>query len=314
MATGSKTVIYAALVGNFAIAVTKFGAAMFTRSSAMFAEGIHSLVDTGNQGLLLFGLKRSKRAPDEEFPLGHGKEVYFWSFVVAILIFAVGAGVSLYEGVKHVFHPREITNPAVNYVVLAAAMLFEGVAWLFAWRGFRKAKGKLGYFAAVRHSKDPTLFVVLFEDSAAMLGLVVAFAGIALGQATGIREFDGIASILIGLILGATALWLAWESKGLLIGESATVEVRRRILEILRSHAAVTGVSELITLHMGPEQILVAASVDIDDKLPVSEVETSISDLNRVIKETEPQVMRVFIEVESPGMHREQLAEVRKRT
>lgn len=314
MATGSKTVIYAALVGNFAIAVTKFGAALFTRSSAMFAEGIHSLVDTGNQGLLLLGLKRSKRPPDADFPLGHGKEIYFWSFVVAMSIFAVGAGVSLFEGVKHVLHPREITNPGVNYVVLAAAMLFEGAAWFLAWRGFRAAKGKMGYLAAVRHSKDPTLFVVLFEDTAAMLGLVVAFAGIALAQFTGFGEFDGIASILIGLILGATAFWLARETKGLLIGESATVEVRHRLLGIIRSHAAVTGVSELITLHMGPEAILVAASLDIDDKLPVAEVEAAVSSLNRTIKEAEPQVMRVFIEVESPGLHRAQVAEVRRRT
>ena len=213
MATGSKTVIYAALAGNAAIALTKFAAAAFTGSSAMLSEAIHSVVDTGNQGLLLWGLRRAKRPPDERFPHGYGKEVYFWSFVVAILIFAVGSGVSIYEGIKHVQHPSEMTNPLVNYIVLGLAMVFEGTAWLIAWKGFRKAKGNMGYFEAVRSGKDPTLFVVLFEDSAAMLGLlVVAMVGIALTQVTGIPYFDGIASIVIGLILAGVAT-RGWPSR-----------------------------------------------------------------------------------------------------
>jgi cation diffusion facilitator family transporter len=303
VAAGSKAVIYAALFGNLAIAVTKFAASAFTGSSAMLSEAVHSLVDTGNQGLLLWGLRRSKRPPDAEFPLGHGKEIYFWSFVVAILIFALGAGISIYEGIKHVLHPRELTNPTINYVVLGVAVLFEGAAWLFAWRGFRKAKGRLGTLAAVHRGKDPTLFVVLFEDSAAMLGLLVAAAGIALGQATGIHEFDGMASIVIGLILGGVAIWLAYETKGLLIGESASAEICREIGRIVRSRPGISALSELLTLHMGPDSILVAMSVDFDDGLPSEDIEAAVGALNEEIRGAFPEVSRVFIEVESLGTH-----------
>ena len=203
MASGSKKVIYAALAGNACIAATKFVAAAVTGSSAMLAESIHSVVDTGNQVLLLWGLKRAARPPDEQFPLGYGKEVYFWSFIVAIMIFAVGAGVSVYEGIKHLIHPNPVERAGVSYLVLAMAAVFEGAAWWFAWRAFRAAKGKRGYLEAVHHGKDPTLFVVLFEDTAALLGLLVAFVGILLGQLTGIVYFDGGASVVIGLILAS---------------------------------------------------------------------------------------------------------------
>ena len=229
MAHSSKKVILAALIGNSLIAVTKFAAAAFTGSSAMLSEGIHSLVDTGNQVLLLYGLKRANKPPDELFPFGYGKEIYFWCFVVAILIFAVGAGVSLYEGVHHIRSPQPLHNVMVNYVVLALAMVFEGAAWYYAIRAFTRAKGKWGYLEAVQRSKDPSLFVVLFEDSAAMIGLIVAFLGIALTQLTGIEQFDGIASVIIGLILAGTAIWLAYETKGLLIGESANAHVIKDI-------------------------------------------------------------------------------------
>ena len=193
MASGSKKVIYAALIGNSLVAVTKFAAASITGSSAMFSEGVHSVVDTGNQVLLLFGLKQSQKPPDENFPFGHGKEIYFWSFLVAILIFALGAGISLYEGIEHVRHPTPIVNPMINYIVLGLAIIFEGGALYYAVKEFRRAKGNLGYFEAVRRGKDPALFVVLFEDAAAMTGLLIALVGIALGQATGRPVFDGIA-------------------------------------------------------------------------------------------------------------------------
>jgi cation diffusion facilitator family transporter len=225
LASSSKKVIIAALIGNGLIAVTKFIAAAMTGSSAMLSEGIHSVVDTGNQVLLLYGLRRSRLPADDRYPFGRGKEVYFWSFVVAIMIFAVGAGLSIYEGVDHIISPQHVENPTVNFVVLGLAMLFEGAAWLFAMREFSRAKGKWNYIQAVRRGKDPSLFVVVFEDSAAMLGLVVAFIGILLGQLTGIPYFDGAASIVIGLILGGTAAWLAYETKGLLIGESANPEL-----------------------------------------------------------------------------------------
>ena len=187
----------------------------------MLAEGIHSLVDTGNQGLLLYGLHKAKKPADEQFPFGHGKEVYFWSFVVAIRIFALGSGISLYEGVIHILHPEPVQNLLINYVVLGLALIFEGGAWFFAFKEFRQIKGSWSYVQAVQRGKDPTIFMVLFEDSAAVLGLLVAFLGIWLGQLTGMVYLDGIATFIIGLILGGTAIWLAYETKGLLIGESA---------------------------------------------------------------------------------------------
>ncbi|MGD8942000.1 MAG: cation diffusion facilitator family transporter, partial [Desulfobacterales bacterium] len=232
----SKKVIYAALMGNALIALTKFIAFFITKSSAMLSEGVHSVVDTGNQMLLLYGLHRAKRPADERFPFGHGKEVYFWGFVVAITIFTIGAGVSLYKGVHHILHPVPIENPSINYIVLACAMVFEGAAWYFAFTEFTKAKGKWGYFEAVQRGKDPSMFVVLFEDSAAMLGIIAAFIGIFLSQVTGNYVYDGMASVVIGFILAGTAVWLAYEIKGLLIGESARPEMVKNIKEIATAY------------------------------------------------------------------------------
>ncbi len=310
MASGSKKVIYAALIGNAGIAVTKFIAAGVTGSSAMIAEAIHSLVDTGNQILLLWGLKQSARPADDRFPFGHGKEVYFWSFVVAILIFAVGAGVSIYEGIKHLIHPHDIENPTVSYIVLTIAIVFEGVAWFMAWKQFRKAKGDHGYFEAVHRGKDPTMFVVLFEDSAALLGLVVAFVGIALGHATGMAFFDGAASIVIGLILASVAIWLAYETKGLLIGEAANPEIQKQIYDIVATQVGLNGVNELATMHMGPQNILVTLSVDFSDDLSGNDVESAITEMNRQIKAAIPEVRRVFIEAESWSAHRKQQQDI----
>jgi len=299
MASGSKTVIYAALAGNFLIAVTKFIAAAMTGSSAMLSEGIHSLVDTGNQILLLYGLKRAARPADEDFPFGHGKEIYFWSFVVAILIFAVGSGVSLYQGVTRIIAPHPITDPHINYIVLALALLFEGAAWGMALREFRRAKGKWGYIEAVKRGKDPTLFVVLFEDSAAMLGLLVALAGIYFSQLTGALWLDGAAAVIIGLILGGTAVWLAYETKGLLIGESANRRVVQDIRDLVRVNPRITHVNEILTMHMGPEFILVNISVDFADGMPSEHIEGTIAALDREIKRQHPEVKRIFIEAES---------------
>ena len=299
MASGSTRVIIAALVGNSLIAVTKFAAAAYTGSSAMLSEGVHSVVDTGNQLLLLFGLKRSRKPPDEDFPFGYGKEIYFWSFVVAILIFAVGAGVSLYEGVVRVITPHPVENVFVNYIVLGFAMVFEGGAWYFAFTEFGRVKGSRGYIDAVRQGKDPTFFVVLFEDSAAMLGLTVAFLGVWLGDVTGITIFDGIASIIIGLILGGTAAWLAYETKGLLIGEGANREVVDGIRRIVRAQPAVRHVNEVLTMHMGPEFILVNISVDFADNIRAGEMEEAAAHMDHQIKTSFPNVKRVFIEAEA---------------
>jgi len=298
MSASSTKVIYAALIGNFFIAIIKFIAASLTGSSAMLSEGIHSVVDTGNQMLLLYGLKQAKKPADKRFPFGHGKEVYFWSFVVAILIFAVGAGVSIYEGVHRILHPSAIENVMVNYIVLGLAIIFEGAAWLFALKEFKQQKGKWGYVEAVKRGKDPSIFLVLFEDSAAMSGLVVAFFGVLLTQLTGILIFDGIASVVIGLILAATAMWLAYETKGLLIGESANEEVVNKITELAKTHHAIEHVNEILTMHMGPEYILVNISVNFVDDVVADDIELAIDSLDKEIKAVFPKVKRIFIEAE----------------
>ncbi|MEX0322872.1 MAG: cation diffusion facilitator family transporter [Puniceicoccaceae bacterium] len=300
MAGSSKKVIIAALIGNGLIAITKFIAAGITSSSAMLSEGIHSLVDTGNQVLLLFGLKQSAKPADAEHPFGHGREVYFWSFIVAILIFAIGAGISIYEGIQHLLHPKGGSgNFMVNYVVLGLAMVFEGAAWYYAWKEFRKHKGEKGYLKAVHEGKDPTLFVVLFEDSAAMAGLIVAFFGVLLTDITGIHYFDGGASVLIGVILAITAAWLAYETKGLLIGESASKDDIAGIKQIAANHEEVKHVNEALTMHMGPQDILVNLSLDFADGITADRVEQVIADIDREIKDQIPAARRVFIEAEA---------------
>jgi cation diffusion facilitator family transporter len=299
VATGSTKIIIAALIGNALIAVTKFAAAAYTGSSAMLSEGVHSLVDTGNQVLLLFGLKQSRKPPDEDFPFGHGKEIYFWSFVVAILLFAVGAGVSFYEGVVRVVTPHPVENVFVNYIVLGFAMIFEGAAWYLAFKEFGRVKGSRGYIEAVHQGKDPSFFVVLFEDSAAMLGLLVAFVGVWLGDVTGNSVFDGIASMIIGLILGGAAVWLAYETKGLLIGERANREVVDGIRRLINTQPSVRHVNEVLTMHMGPEFILVNVSVDFSDNIRVGEIEETVARMDHQIKANFPNVKRVFVEAEA---------------
>ena len=308
MAAGSKKVIYAALVGNGLIAITKFIAASITGSSAMLSEGIHSVVDTGNQGLLLYGLRRASKPADERHPFGYGAELYFWAFVVAILIFAVGSGISIYEGVQKILHPHPISSPHINYIVLALAMVFEGVAWWIAFKEFATTKGKRGWLEAVQDSKDPSVFTVLFEDSAAMAGLIVAFIGVAGAQYTGIEALDGVASVAIGIILALTAALLAYETKGLLIGEAAapeTVSVIRKMAEAL---PVVHAVNEIRTLHRGPNDVLLAVSLDFENNLTAGKVEDAIHDLEIAIKQQFPVVKRIYIEVQSARDHAEEVA------
>ncbi|UCH72774.1 MAG: cation transporter [Rhodospirillales bacterium] len=301
--TESKKVIYAALVGNSLIAVTKFAAGVFTGSSAMLSEAVHSLVDSGNQWLLLYGMKRSRRPADDRHPFGYGMELYFWAFVVAILIFGVGAGVSIYEGVQRVAQPHPITNPAVNYAVLGLAMVFEGAAWWIAFREFNRMRGRRSWMAEIRFSKDPTVFTVLFEDSAAMLGLIVAMAGIAGAQAFDMPVLDGVAAILIGCILAVTAGLLAYECKGLLIGEGAGRAVVAGIRRIIGAQAGIKSINEILTMHLGPEDVLVNLSLDFTDGLSANDVESAVSAMERAIKETYPEVTRVFVEAQSAKGH-----------
>lgn len=299
MASGSKKVIFAALIGNGLIAITKFIAAFITGSSAMFSEGIHSLVDTGNQVLLLHGMRRARRPPDKRFPFGHGKEIYFWAFTVAVLIFAVGAGISLYEGVHQVLDPHPVTKPYINYLVLGLAMIFEGGAWYFAFVEFKRSKGQLGYIEAVMRGKDPTVFTVLFEDSAAMLGLFTALIGVALGDITGNWIYDGIASVIIGLILAGAAIWLAYETKSLLIGEAAMPRVVEGIRKLLVEAPGVERVNEVLTVHMGPEFVLLNVSIQFADDNTTPDLEYAIANLDSRIKQEFPIVKRVFVEAET---------------
>jgi cation diffusion facilitator family transporter len=297
---GSKKVIYAALAGNLMIAVTKFAAAFTTGSSAMLSEAIHSVVDSGNQILMLYGIRRANRPADEMHPFGYGMELYFWTFVVAVLIFAVGSGVSIYEGITALTgQAHELRDPLVNYVVLGAAMLFEGAAWTVAYREFRRIQGDRSFLLEIRRSKDPTVFTVLFEDSAAMLGLIVAAVGIALSHALGMPELDAVASILIGCILAVIAVLLAYESKGLLIGESASRGMRDSIRRIVDETPGILATNELLTMHLGPQDILLNLSLDFADQLSSVDVEAAISELERRIKESHPEVRRVFIEAQS---------------
>lgn len=304
-AHSSRKVVYAALAGNLLIALTKFGAALYTGSSAMLSEAIHSLVDTGNQGLLLHGMKRAARPPDEGHPFGHGMELYFWAFVVAILIFAVGGGLSVYEGVLKVMQPHPLENVFVNYLVLGAAIVFEAGSWYVAFKEFRAGKGSSNYFMAVHGSKDPTVFTVLFEDSAALLGLAVALAGIFLGEVLGLPVMDGVASIVIGLILIATAILLAYETRSLLTGEAASPRVVDGIRKIVGEQPGITRTNELLTMHFGPQDVLVTLSLDFDDALSSARIEDAVSALEQRIKSAFPEVSRVFIEAQSWRAHRD---------
>jgi cation diffusion facilitator family transporter len=294
-AHSSKKVVYVALAGNAAIACTKFAAAALTGSSAMLSEGFHSVVDTGNQGLLLLGIRRSGREPTPEHPFGYGRELYFWAFVVAILLFGIGAGLSLYEGMQHLAHPEPVSDPLVNYLVLSLALVFEAGAWWVAFAEFRRIKGDMSYLEAIRRSKDPALFTVLFEDSAAMLGLLIAFAAIALGQATGNPTFDAWGAIAIGVVLAATAALLAYETKGLLIGESAEEQVVAGIRAVVSEDRRVTRTDGVLTMHMGPQDVLLNLNVEFRDGLTTEQVEAAITELEARIRRAYPQVKRISI-------------------
>ena len=269
----------------------------------MLSEAIHSVVDTGNQALLLLGMRRAAKPADSQHPFGYGMELYFWAFVVAILLFALGAGVSVYEGIDKLRFPQSLSDPHINFIVLGIVMVFEAAAWAVAFREFRKQKGSRGYLEGVRHSKDPAIFVVLFEDTAAILGLITAFIGIALSNHFDNPLFDAAASIVIGVILAITAIILALECKGLLIGEGASFTVVSGVKDIVEAHPGILAVNELLTMHFGPENILLNISIDFSDDLSSGGVERAISDLERQIKETFPEIKRLFIEAQSVTGH-----------
>ncbi len=295
-AQSSKTAIYAAIGANLAIAISKFTAAAFTGSSAMISEGIHSVVDTGNGLLLLLGIRRSQRAPDERHPFGHGKELYFWSLIVAVLIFAIGGGMSFYEGIAHIRHPKPLSDPTWNYVVLGMAACFEGVALYLAMKQFNTTRHGRSFIKALKASKDPGNFAVIFEDTAALLGLLVAALGVFLGHQLDNPYLDGVASLVIGLILSATAAFLAYESKGLLIGEGADPIVVAGLEKIIEDEPGIQSVRPPLTMHFGPNEVFLALDVNFKPELTAIEVEQAVVLLETNIRQAFPDIKRIFIE------------------
>jgi len=304
-AKSSKPVIYAALMGDVLVAFTKTGAAILTGSAAMTSEAVHSYVDTGNEILLLYGIHRSGRRPDLIHPLGYGRELYFWSFIVALLVFAIGAGVSVYEGIDHIRHPQPIQNPTVNYIVLTLAFLFEGSSWLFSLQRFKGAKGNLNFYNAIRQSKDPPSFIVLLEDSAAILGILVAAIGIFAAVKFQNPLLDGAASIAIGLILGCMAIFIARESKSLLIGEQADPSLHKSILSMATAQPAIARANGLLTVQLAPNQVMAALSLEFADNLTAPEIEDQVIDLERKVRAAHPEIVALFIKPQTDKTYRE---------
>jgi cation diffusion facilitator family transporter len=293
--TASTRTLVVALLANLGIAVSKFVAAAITGSSAMLTEGVHSVVDSTNQLLLMWGRRAAKRPPDILHPFGYGRELYFWSFVVAVLVFSLGAGVSVYEGIIHIVHPEPAVSPVIAYAVLLIAFVLEGWSTIEAYRDFREAKGKLGWIQAVRQSKDPPAFIVLLENGAAMAGIVAAAVGLMVSQLTGDPFYDGAASVVIGVILGFTAALLAYESKGLLIGEAADPEIVRNLDDLACGMPGVVGVGDVLTVHSSPDQITVMMNVDFDDTILARQVEQVVCRIEQEAQERWPQVRRLFV-------------------
>ena len=295
MLLNSKGVIYAGIVGNLLEAAIKFVAAVFTGSSVMMSEAIHSLVDTGNSLLLLYGMDRAKQTPDHTHPLGYSREIYFWSFVVAVLVFALGAGISLYEGIAHILNPEPIQNALVNYVVLALSAVFDGATWWLALRNFKGSVRYGGLFNKFKKSKDPTQFMVLFEDTAGLIGLIIAVAGTYFSVTFKLPVLDGVASVLIAIVLATTAVLLSIETKGLLIGETADQTTVDSILNLAGKMEGVVHANGVITTQIGPQQIIVALSLEFADELKTPDIERKVVELERRVRALHPAVTAVFI-------------------
>jgi cation diffusion facilitator family transporter len=296
----ANRVVLAAFAGNLAIAVTKFVAAAVTGSSAMLSEGIHSLVDTINELLLLYGLKRAARPADAERPFGYGRELYFWSFIVSLLVLALGAGASFYEGVTHLQNPHPIERPLINYGVLLASGIFEGSSWWIALKAFRATMGDQSYFQAFRDSKDPSTFTVLFEDSAALLGLLIALVGVAGAHLLHNPKFDGFASMGIGIVLAITSLLLARETKDLLIGEPAHPSVRKDILDMAEADPAIRKANGVLTVQLGPNNIVAALSIEFEDGLSTSDIEVCVNRVESAIRCKHPDIVVLYVKPQTP--------------
>jgi cation diffusion facilitator family transporter len=297
--TGTNRAVWAALAGNVLVAASKFIAAAVSGSAAMLSEAVHSLVDTVNELLLLYGIARSARPADRVHPLGYGRELYFWSFVVALLTFALGAGVSMYEGIDHLLHPVQIEHPAAVFSVLALSLAFEGASWLVGMRAFRAAKRTLGWWEAFRRSKDPPTFIVVFEDSAAILGIGAAAAGTAAALLSGDPRWDGVASVAIAVILAGVAGLLARESKELLIGERADPALSEAILRTASGIAGVCSANSILTVQLAPRNVIATVSLDFFDYLTAPDIERAVVELETRIRKLHPEVSALFVKPQS---------------
>lgn len=287
--------MYAALAANLAIMITKFIAAAASGSAALFSEGIHSAVDTGDSALLLLGLALSQRQASREHPYGQGLQVYFWTLVVAMSIFGAGGGVSIYEGIRHVAEPHPIEAIGWSYGVLGAALLFEGTSWLISLRNFRKVRGQASVWEGIKRSKDPTTFVIVLEDSAALLGILVAATGMTLARFAGIPAADGAASIVIGLLLVAVAIVLGRETWSLLLGEAATPELVRSIRDLARAQPGIVDAHLPRTMHFGPDAVHVDLDVEVDGELRAAQLVDAVNQLEAKVRERYPVVHRVQV-------------------
>lgn len=297
--SGTVLTVWAALAGNLMVALSKFVAAFMTGSAAMLSEAVHSLVDTVNEVLLLYGIARSARPADRSHPLGYGRELYFWSFVVALLIFALGAGVSVYEGVSRLIVPQPIERPGIIYAVLGLSLAFEGASWWISMRAFGAAKRNLGWWEAFRKSKDPPAFIVVFEDSAALLGILTAAAGTTAAIFTGDSRWDGVASLAIGVILAGVAVLLAQESKNLLIGERADPALSAAILHIASGITGVCSANSIVTVQIAPQSVIATLSLDFFDYLRAPEIERAVVELEARIRSSYPEVSALFVKPQS---------------
>jgi cation diffusion facilitator family transporter len=299
MAGGSKLVVYGAIGPNLAIAAAKFTAAFFTGSAAMLSEGIHSLVDSGNGLLILLGLSRATKPATEEHPFGYGKELYFWTMIVAVLIFAVGGGISLYEGWIHIQQPAPLTDPTWNYWVLGLAVLFEGIACSLAFREFNKTRGDAGFWQALRASRDPAVYAILLEDLAALVGLVIALGGVYFGHLLNNPYFDGGASLAIGVLLIGMAIFMLKETRGLLVGEGIDAATRASLQALAKADPAVQSIRPPLSMYLGPAEAFLALDVRFQQDLTAQQVEDAVGRLEKAIRAKHPEFKRIFVEAES---------------
>lgn len=292
----SKLAIITALAANLGIATIKFVAAWFTGSSAMLAEGIHSLVDTANEWLLLLGLRKSQQPATEWRPFGYGRELYFWAFMVAVFIFVIGGGLSLYDGIDHIRHPAPLHSPTWNYVVLAVAFCFDGASFLVARRTFNAQRGSQPFWKAFRASKDPSIFVVLFEDASDLLGLLIAFLGVFLSHLLNQPVLDGVASVLIGLLLLVVAGLLLRETKSLLLGEPAEPALLEKITELVRAEVTIVNTAPPLSSYLSPHELLVVLPVEFSPDLPAAQLTKTVKQLRTAIEAAYPDVKHIFIQ------------------